>query len=236
MFVVTIVGHIIACCLLVIAFLLFLILFLPVRYRADGKFDESFHMKATFLWLMRFAGLTILVKDKKITVRFHILKHKKILFRSGSKKTSASEGTKTEEKQKEEQEEEEEPLLKTVLQAGKDITAFLKEKDNRKLLKFILRKLKYVLKHIIPQEIKTCLHFSLGEPDQTGKLVGGISMLPLIYQYDFGLYPDFEAENAYIRGTFHIRGHIRLIHVAIVAVSLLSNKKIRAIIKAIRRK
>lgn len=232
MFGVTIVGQIIACCLSVIVILLLLILFLPVRYRADGKFDETFHMKATFLWLMRFCGLTILVKDKKITVRFHILRRRKILYRSGARKKTEAQETKT----KKEQNEEEEPLIKTFLQTGKSVAAFLKEKDNRKLIKNILRKLKYLWKHVFPQEIKTRLSFSLGEPDHTGKLVGGISMLPFIYQYDFGLYPDFEAEKAYICGTFHIKGHIRLVHVAIVAVSLLSNKKIRQIIKAIRRK
>ena len=40
-------------------------------------------------------------------------------------------------------------------------------------------------------------------------------------RYDIGIYPDFEADKTYVKGTFLVKGHIRLVHVLISGIRLL---------------
>lgn len=56
-------------------------------------------------------------------------------------------------------------------------------------------------------------------------------MFPAIYQYDIGIYPDFEADKTYVKGTFLVKGHIRLVHVLISGIRLLKERDIRNFIK-----
>ena len=58
-------------------------------------------------------------------------------------------------------------------------------------------------------------------------------MFPAVYQYDVGIYPDFEADKAYVEGTFFVKGHIRLIHVLISGIRLLKECDIRNLIKKV---
>jgi hypothetical protein len=229
----SIIAKVLLICLAVIILFLLLLLFVPVLYRADGKSTQSWNIKITLNWLFRFAGLTILLKDSVFIVRLHIAKWRKVLYRSDGKKTEKKKKKKKEKKKKElaqtNNDSDSEPLAGQLKQ-------FFTSEKNRNLLKKIFRKLKYLGKHAAPKMIRTNLEFSLGEPDKTGLLVGGLSLIPLIYQYEIGCYPDFESDKPYLSGSFHITGHIRLVHVAVTAVSLLMNKQFRVLLKGLRRK
>ena len=95
----------------------------------------------------------------------------------------------------------------------------------------IWKELKYLLKHSRFRKIDTELNFALWEPSATGQALGILAMFPAIYQYDIGIYPDFEADKTYVKGTFLVKGHIRLVHVLISGIRLLKERDIRNFIK-----
>ena len=115
-------------------------------------------------------------------------------------------------------------------QAGK-IKAALTDEHNRNSVSAIWKELKYLLKHSRFRKIDTELNFALWEPSATGQALGIIAMFPAIYQYDIGIYPDFEADKTYVKGTFLVKGHIRLVHVLISGIRLLKERDIRNFIK-----
>lgn len=78
-------------------------------------------------------------------------------------------------------------------QAGK-IKAALTDEHNRNSVSAIWKELKYLLKHSRFRKIDTELNFALWEPSATGQALGILAMFPAIYQYDIGIYPDFEAD------------------------------------------
>lgn len=81
------------------------------------------------------------------------------------------------------------------------------------------------------ERLHTELNFALWEPSATGQALGILAMFPAIYQYDIGIYPDFEADKTYVKGTFLVKGHIRLVHVLISGIRLLKERDIRNFIK-----
>lgn len=115
-------------------------------------------------------------------------------------------------------------------QAGK-IKAALTDEHNRNSVSAIWKELKYLLKHSRFRKIDTELNFALWEPSATGQALGILAMFPAIYQYDIGIYPDFEADKTYVKGTFLVKGHIRLVHVLISGIRLLKVRDIRNFIK-----
>lgn len=115
-------------------------------------------------------------------------------------------------------------------QAGK-IKAALTDEYNRNSVSAIWKELKYLLKHSRFRKIDTELNFALWEPSATGQALGILAMFPAIYQYDIGIYPDFEADKTYVKGTFLVKGRIRLVHVLISGIRLLKERDIRNFIK-----
>lgn len=111
------------------------------------------------------------------------------------------------------------------------IKAALTDEHNRNSVSVIWRELKYLLKHSRFRKIDTELNFALWEPSATGQALGVLTMFPSIYQYDIGIYPDFEADKTYVKGTFLVKGHIRVVHVLISGIRMLKERDIRNLIK-----
>lgn len=80
------------------------------------------------------------------------------------------------------------------------------DEQHREVLPLIFTELKYLLTHFKFRRIRTDLTFSMGDPALTGQVLGGLCMLPFLYRYQVQVYPDFEAENTYVTGTFDIKG------------------------------
>lgn len=104
------------------------------------------------------------------------------------------------------------------------------DKKNQYVVKKIWKELLYLLKHFGFRKIKTNLTFSLADPALTGQVLGIICMMPFLYQYEFGLYPDFESEQYYLKGTYDIRGRIRIVHILLTVIRLLLDKQVRTFI------
>lgn len=98
---------------------------------------------------------------------------------------------------------------------------------NQYAVKKIWAQCLYLLGHFRFRKMYTDLMFSLSDPAWTGQALGIFSMIPLFYQYEVHLYPDFESDKLYVQGDFEIKGRIRLVHLVVVTFRLLFDQKVR---------
>lgn len=109
----------------------------------------------------------------------------------------------------------------------------LTDEHNKSVVKKFFTELLYLLRHFKFRKIITDLRFSTGDPAYTGQVLGILCMIPMLYRYDFKIVPDFEGEEAYIKGTFLVSGKVRLIHILITCLRLIFDKEVRLIVKKI---
>lgn len=115
--------------------------------------------------------------------------------------------------------------------------AFLKQQltdeHNQSVVRKICTELLYLLKHFKFRKIETDLKFATGDPASTGQTLGVLCMIPMLYQYDFRIIPDFEAEETYVKGTFLVAGKVRIIHILVTLLRLIFDKEVRLVAKRI---
>ena len=99
--------------------------------------------------------------------------------------------------------------------------------DSVEALKLVLAKVKKLLSHIRFRILKGDIDYSAGDPAYTGYTTGLISLLPAAYGRKLRICPDFEAQDAYIRGYLKAGGHFFLVYAAVFALTLLFNRDIR---------
>ena len=102
---------------------------------------------------------------------------------------------------------------------------------NQYAVRRLWEELLYLLKHFGFRKIHTELTFALADPAFTGQVLGVLCMMPFLYQYDFHIFPDFESESFYIRGSYDVKGRIQLIFLLVTAIRLLADKDIRSFLK-----
>lgn len=102
---------------------------------------------------------------------------------------------------------------------------------NQYAVRRLWEELLYLLKHFGFRKIHTELTFALADPALTGQVLGILCIMPFLYQYDFHIFPDFESESYYIRGSYDVKGRIRLIFLLVTAIRLLADKDIRSFLK-----
>lgn len=106
---------------------------------------------------------------------------------------------------------------------------------NKNALSLTWRELRYLLRHFKFRKVHTGLEFSAGDPALTGQIFGGIAVIPAFYRYDMHIYPDFASDTFYVRGTFDIKGRIRLIHLLCSVIRLLKEKDVRRVLSQFQR-
>lgn len=121
--------------------------------------------------------------------------------------------------------------IQSVFQKIRDIKTIIFDETNQRVVKLVFTELGYLLKHFRFRKIHTNMEFSLADPALTGQALGVLSLIPALYQYDVHVYPDFESEDMYVKGTFSVAGRIRLVHFIVVLGRLWSYEEIRVIVK-----
>lgn len=109
--------------------------------------------------------------------------------------------------------------------------AFLK--DNKKTFDFILKKLKKLLKHILPGSHVINLHLGLGDPGTLGEIIGAVSVVRAMTNLIINVNPDFE--NKVIEGNFRFKGKIRLGTVLFIGISVYFNKDVKKLINMFKK-
>lgn len=124
--------------------------------------------------------------------------------------------------------------LRRFLEIFRRIREEIRREENRRAVGKAFREIKRLLRHYLPRGVGADVTFSTGDPASTGQALGAVSLMPFAYGDKVQISPDFQAEKAYVSGDFDIKGHIRAVHVIIMAIRLLMSKDIRNTIKHFR--
>ena len=241
--------------------LLFIIalIMVPVRYNINIRGQDEIEGKATFYWMFHFVDMRIWYIEKKISYKLRIFGISIFREKKEGKKKRKSARKHTAENFKEKKHEErlsenKEAKIKEETETTKGSSQFdsvkdkavsLKEKyliiknlfleeTNKNALFHVMRELKYLLRHYSPKKASGNIEFAMGDPAQTGKVLGVISVFPLWARYKVNIIPDFMAEAFYVRGTLCMKGHIRSLHLLISFIRLIKDQDIRHLIKQMR--
>ena len=124
----------------------------------------------------------------------------------------------------------------SILDKVKSALAVIRYLREQELISAVWVKLQVFLLRIRPRKLSGHLKFGLSNPADTGQILGVIAMVPLFYQTELQIEPDFEAEDNYVQGQVYVKGHICCIHLVILIIRLLRDEKIRTLIRTIREK
>ncbi|MCC8082015.1 MAG: DUF2953 domain-containing protein [Lachnospiraceae bacterium] len=237
------VCRIIGIVLLVLAAAVAVVLFLPVRYELDLDIDRrrcSFRVNWLF-HLIRFRFLF----EERVQLVLSVLFFK-LDFTDEEQKRKRQERRKRKAAGR---------AAKKKKQAGSEETEESSGKDRRRVLALIRNAarilslvgqydvvdavwpgLQTFLFRIRPRRLTGRVAFGLEDPSRTGQIVGGLALIPLFYQTDLRIEPDFETGQSYIRGSIYAKGRMRMIHAVIFAVGLIRKKDIRMFIGRLRNK
>ena len=122
--------------------------------------------------------------------------------------------------------------VKSVVGKGKTILGMVSDYH---VLDSVWPRLKRLFSHILPRRISGSISFGLSDPGMTGTITGMIAIIPLFYETELEIHPDFETDENTIHGHFEAAGHIQLIWAAVLIVGLLLDKQFRQFIRKLRK-
>lgn len=123
--------------------------------------------------------------------------------------------------------------LRNMKKKGKEWMEIFAKEENKATMSGVLGELKYLLKHFGIRRIRSNLAFSTGDPATTGQVLGGLCLLPFLYQKGVQVHPDFEADEFYVKGELEVFGHVRSVHILRSGIHLWKDKNLRKIINSI---
>ena len=100
--------------------------------------------------------------------------------------------------------------------------------ENREVLLKILRKLRSLLRHWRIRRLRGEIIFGMEDPYLLGKLLELLSFFYPLYGRELSLEPHFGEKR--LEGWIYGRGHIRLIHLVLLGIPLLMDRRIRGLI------
>ncbi len=89
----------------------------------------------------------------------------------------------------------------------------------------------FLVKKVKPSKIEGDIIFGTGDPATTGQALGVLGALYGFLPEKLNITPDFE--NRIYEGTIHIKGKLRLFHVAKMIVKLIIDKNFRYVVKKV---
>ncbi|MBO6215496.1 MAG: hypothetical protein J6N76_08165 [Lachnospiraceae bacterium] len=101
-------------------------------------------------------------------------------------------------------------------------------------IRFLLEKVIQLIKVLLPQKMEADLTLSTGEPDVTGKLLGALSMCPVVYDKKVRIVPDFNENKPYAKGYIKLLGSIMLFKLLAIIISVILNKDCRKLWKELK--
>ncbi|MCD7981493.1 MAG: hypothetical protein LUF32_04125 [Clostridiales bacterium] len=239
MLIVLSVLKIIGIVLIVLAAVAAAVLFCPVRYEFDLDIDRR-RVSFRINWLLHLLRFRFQYEEKAQLVlsvlffQFDFLdeeqkekRRKKREARAsrkaaGKKKRSGREDDPSSDKKKK---------RPGFLRSAVRVISLVRQYD---VLETAVPRLRVFLFRIRPRKLRGRIEFGLEDPSATGRIIGGLSLIPVFYQTDLRVQPDFETEESFVRGTAYARGHMLMIHAVIFLVGVLRQKNIRQFIGALR--
>lgn len=118
-------------------------------------------------------------------------------------------------------------FIKNIKEKLVMLKALLTDGVNKRVCKKIFAELIKFLKHLRFRKLHTDLKYGFTDPSLTGQSFGVVCLIPVLYQYNVVITPDFETESTYIEGTFDAKGHLRICHGVMMLIRLLLEKEVR---------
>ena len=115
------------------------------------------------------------------------------------------------------------------------IKAFHYDDRDKAALSHIKDELIKLLKHLCPTKSRLDLKYSTGSPDTTGISLGVIAMFPIAYKNKWNIVPDFEAEEAYGKGSGWLKGRIYVYYLLLILLRLYRDKNCYRLYRKIKR-
>ncbi|QUH31317.1 DUF2953 domain-containing protein [Vallitalea guaymasensis] len=109
------------------------------------------------------------------------------------------------------------------------IKDFIKDEENRAVIKMIKDKVLKMIKHILPKKFESKLIIGTGDPASTGYVVGAVSILYTVTGNKLKVVPDFNEK--IFQGCFYGKGKIYLIVLLKNTLSIILDKRVRKIYK-----
>lgn len=124
------------------------------------------------------------------------------------------------------------------IKAAKETAGYYKEllqsEEFKSCLSFVTGKTGKLLRHILPKRVRGYLLFGTGQPDQTGYILGMISIIRGMRGYDkFHIEADFERQ--IVEGKIQCKGRLRLATVGILALQIYQKKELKELISKWKR-
>lgn len=106
-----------------------------------------------------------------------------------------------------------------------------KRPEGKAALLKVLSQLKYLWKKARPSKLQGNVVFGTGDPASTGQILGILGTIYGVLPQGVSIIPDFEEER--YEGTIQIKGKLKLIHVLLIVIRLLSDRNFKTIVKEI---
>lgn len=122
-----------------------------------------------------------------------------------------------------------------VIEVLKRVVHIIKTIAEHRPIQLLWPDIKKILYRARPRKINADITFGFEDPALTGKIIGAISNIYYLYQFDkLYINGDFEAEEAYVEGTFDVKGHLQAIFGIIFAIRIFRKKQFRNFMKALK--
>lgn len=126
-------------------------------------------------------------------------------------------------------------IIKEIKKIYTRMKKVLTDKQNQDAVKHLKKELSYLIRILLPKKSKADLVFSTGSPDTTGQLFGILACFPAIYQKDWNLMPDFQAEELYFKGTFWGKGRAAMYQLVGIVIRILLDKNCRKLYAVVQK-
>lgn len=110
--------------------------------------------------------------------------------------------------------------------------AYLGSEEVRATLRLLWRQTKRLFRHLRPQKVRIRGRFGFGDPALTGQVTGLVSLLPVFYQKELSLQPEFS--EACLEGEFFLKGRIRAASLLLLALKIWFNKDFQKVYKHLK--
>ena len=227
-------------------FILLLVLFVPVRYKAVFRQDEEFRAEAVISYLLHAVSFHI-VKDSKTDVFIRILG---IRFSPGKKKKDSEEKASKNcedsakadtlpdisdrEDDRTDSSKDNDPEKKksfNIKDIGKYLD-FLNEENTKNTFRTCCKRLAKLLKIIAPKKFKAEVTYGLEDPSMTGKILALYNILYIYFDKHLILYPIYD--ESIVKSKGYMKGRVFMVSVLIQLILVVLDKDCRRFYKRVR--
>ena len=118
-------------------------------------------------------------------------------------------------------------IIERIREVYGKIKKILSDEKNQEAVTHIKNEIIYLIKILLPKKSKIDAVFSTGSPDTTGQVFGILACFPSFYHKDWKLLPDFEADDAYFKGSFWGKGKVYGYQIVGIILRILFDKNCR---------